>query len=157
MNGNRRADSRQCRCCHCTDAVACSTAEGECYWIEDDLCSACAGIDIGLELVAERLRQRDEEGFSTARDDAHQRGELAMAAAAYASFATYSDHRRAGQLLVKSRSPLWPAAFADFWKPKDRRQDLIRAGALIIAEIERLDRQARATVAALAGEERRAS
>ena len=29
---------------------------------------------------------------------------------------------------------------SEWWKPKDRRRDLIRAGALIVAEIERLDR-----------------
>jgi hypothetical protein len=33
----------------------------------------------------------------------------------------------------------WPWADKD-WKPKDRRRDLIRAAALIVAEIERLDR-----------------
>jgi hypothetical protein len=31
-----------------------------------------------------------------------------------------------------------------WWKPKDRRRDLVRAAALIIAEIERLDRDAEA-------------
>lgn len=160
MGKNRRADSRpprQCRVCHCTDAVACVTAEGECTWIEADLCSACAGIEVGLELVEERLRQRDEEGHTSVGDDGYRRGELGMAAAALASFATYSDHRRAGHQLTKSRSPLWPAGWE--WKPKDRRRDLVRAGALIIAEIERLDREARATIDELAGltEERQAS
>ena len=29
----------------------------------------------------------------------------------------------------------------DWWKPKDKRRDLIRAAALIVAEIERLDRK----------------
>lgn len=37
----------------------------------------------------------------------------------------------------------WPLSWAKSWlKPKDRRRDLIRAAALIIAEIERLDRAA---------------
>jgi hypothetical protein len=31
-----------CRICGCTDAEACSTAEGPCSWVEPDLCSACA-------------------------------------------------------------------------------------------------------------------
>lgn len=30
----------------------------------------------------------------------------------------------------------------DWWKPKDRRRNLVKAGALIVAEIERLDRLA---------------
>ena len=34
----------------------------------------------------------------------------------------------------------WPWSL-DWWKPKDPRRDLVRAGALIVAEIERLDRQ----------------
>ena len=35
---------------------------------------------------------------------------------------------------------LWPWA-AEWWKPKDCRRNLVRAGALILAEIERLDRK----------------
>jgi hypothetical protein len=152
----RRADSRQCRICHCTERQACATAEGTCHWIEPDLCSACAGIEIGLEIVEERVRQVEVEHFTLAHDDAYQHGELALAAAALASFAGYSDHRRAGQQLTKSWPSTWPAGWE--WKPKDRRRDLIRAAALIIAEVERLDRQARAEDE-LAGvtEERRAS
>ena len=41
---------------------------------------------------------------------------------------------------------LWPWA-ASWWKPKNRRRDLVRAAALIVAEIERIDR---ATVARMA-------
>jgi hypothetical protein len=33
----------------------------------------------------------------------------------------------------------WPW-LSKWWKPKDRRRDLVRAAALVIAEIERLDR-----------------
>ncbi len=32
--------SGECRVCHCTDERACP---GGCYWVEPDLCSACAG------------------------------------------------------------------------------------------------------------------
>jgi hypothetical protein len=36
---------------------------------------------------------------------------------------------------------LWPSKWAEHWfKPKDPRRDLVRAAALCIAEIERLDR-----------------
>jgi hypothetical protein len=141
----RRDASRQCRVCHCTDELVCLTEDGACHWIEPDLCSACAGVAIAHEILEERFRQSEEEGYSVAHDDAHRHGELAMAAAALASFATYSEERRAGHAW---RSPLWPAGWE--WKPKDRRRDLIRAGALIIAELERLDRQARASVEELA-------
>ncbi len=33
----------------------------------------------------------------------------------------------------------WPW-FAQWWKPGDRRRELVKAGALILADIERLDR-----------------
>ena len=33
---------RICRVCGCTDDRACMTTAGPCYWVEDDLCSACA-------------------------------------------------------------------------------------------------------------------
>lgn len=33
----------------------------------------------------------------------------------------------------------WPWG-SSWWKPKDPRRDLVRAGALILAEIERIDR-----------------
>jgi hypothetical protein len=36
---------------------------------------------------------------------------------------------------------VWPWS-REWWQPKDRRRDLVRAGALIVAEIERLDRAA---------------
>jgi hypothetical protein len=31
----------KCRVCGCTEDHACLTEEGPCYWVEDDLCSAC--------------------------------------------------------------------------------------------------------------------
>lgn len=95
---------------------------------------------IGAEMVAERNRQTDVEGYSPAHDDGHP-GEMARAAGCYATTAgeaiesgnsdTSGEHLHAWQ---------WPWE-KDAWKPKNARRDLIRAGALIIAEIERLDRK----------------
>ena len=31
-----------CRSCGCSDDDACETEAGRCFWIEADLCSACA-------------------------------------------------------------------------------------------------------------------
>ena len=31
----------RCRECGCVEWMACQTAEGPCYWVEPDLCSAC--------------------------------------------------------------------------------------------------------------------
>jgi hypothetical protein len=88
------------------------------------------------DVIAERARQQSQEGWSPEHDDEHTRGELAVAAASYAYVATVSDRTR------KSWRPdWWPWDFS-WWKPKTRRHDLVRAGALILAEIERLDRQA---------------
>ena len=64
----------------------------------------------------------------------HGVGSMAFAAAAYAV------HANAGP---KMSGPLWnwTGWSRDWWKPKNRRHDLVRAAALLIAEIERLDRQ----------------
>lgn len=82
------------------------------------------------EIAAERERQQKQEGYSTAHDDEHAEGELAQAAACYAI---------GRRIPIGLNRTLWPWSEADF-KPKNRRADLIRAGALIVAEIERLDR-----------------
>lgn len=81
-----------------------------------------------LEIGAERLRQRREEGWTDKHDDGHDAGELADAAACYALGKPWE--------IIKQ---LWPWS-ADWWKPTDKRRNLIKAGALIVAEIERLDR-----------------
>lgn len=88
-----------------------------------------------FDIAAERLRQVEAEGFTADRDDGYKGGALADAAACYA--------RYAGSML----SPVpeeWPWA-RSWWKPKTRREDLVRAGALIAAEIDRLDRLAAAS------------
>ena len=103
------------------------------------------------EIAAERNRQIEQEGWNDAHDDQHRDGELSRAAACYAAHASaYQrvDHYvglDAYQTVEPSRSADnygWPWA-RKWWKPKDPRRDLIRAGALIVAEIERLDRAAR--------------
>lgn len=88
------------------------------------------------DIAAERQRQRAVEGWSLGHDDAHRNGVMARAAAAYAisSFDGNSGWARS----------IWPWDW-DWWKPKDARRDLVRAGALIVAEIERLDREDRTT------------
>lgn len=83
------------------------------------------------DVLAERRRQVEAEGWTPAHDDAHDDGELAEAAAAYAL-----DNGWAG-----APPPSWPWSAA-WWKPKDRRSNLVRAAALLLAEIERLDRAA---------------
>lgn len=97
------------------------------------------------DIAIERRRQVEDEGFSTDRDDCYGCGELALAGAAYAA---YGSAQADGSITIGTRAlDLWPWRSA-WWKPKDRRSNLVRAGALIVAEIERIDRAAAKAVAA---------
>lgn len=92
-----------------------------------------------LEIARERERQMTEEGWTPEHDDDHRGGQIANAAASYARKSTQNygdgvDHIPPG---------FWPWS-AGWWKPKNPRRDLVRAAALIVAEIERLDRKAAA-------------
>lgn len=101
--------------------------------------------DVAAECLAERRRQVCEEGYNLKHDEAHDVGELALAAAAYAFCAAQPPRLIAGQPLdwpVRQwiLQHLWPW-FSEHFKPKDRRRDLVRAVALGLAAIERLDRE----------------
>lgn len=98
------------------------------------------------EVLAERERQKSAEGWTAEHDDQHEGGALASAAAAYAHRAQFELRpKNAGRDLPELDvdmiiTELWP--FDErWWKPKGARRDLIRAAALIVAEIERLDRR----------------
>lgn len=86
------------------------------------------------DVLDERKRQTIVEGYTPDHDDEHKDCELAIAAASYAISAAAGDRF--------SAEVWWPDKFAGMFKPKSPREDLIRAAALIIAEIERLDRLA---------------
>lgn len=95
------------------------------------------------EIALERRRQGEVEGFSDEDDDLSTNFQLSRAAAIYATYAKLP--RRARLLRDMGRSPTgWPWDSAWF-KPIDPRRDLVRAAALIVAEIERLDRAAEKT------------
>ena len=107
------------------------------------------------EIAAERRRQVEAEGWSIEHDDYHQSGELAEAAAAYAWWSAAPEHTRKKTDIEDDSHVawmlrrIWPEAWEQYWfKPSTPRRDLIKAGALIVAEIERLDRLAKATGAA---------
>lgn len=115
-------------------------------WLSPDAYSKGA-----MDVLNERIRQTqvggDGEGWSEEHDDEHKDGAMAAAAAAYAYGTTLSDNQRtyvSGNYSIENNGmlrDLWPASWSHaWWKPKDRRQDLVRAAALLIAEIERLDR-----------------
>ena len=83
------------------------------------------------EILDERRRQILEEGWTTVHDDSHTVDEFADAAECY-------------MLAGDEFEPLsasWPWE-ATSWKPKDRRRNIIRGGALWIAAMEYCFRRA---------------
>ncbi|EHS2457569.1 ead/Ea22-like family protein [Salmonella enterica] len=94
------------------------------------------------DVIAERFRQQSVEGWTPEHDDEHGDGELALAASCYAeNFALFST-RKEGVPVDWSDAPQpanWPWS-SEWWKPSSPRRDLVKAGALILAEIERGDR-----------------
>ncbi|MGR0183189.1 hypothetical protein [Azospirillum aestuarii] len=88
-----------------------------------------------VEITHERLRQIEQEGWTPEHDDKHGNGEMATAAACYVLNGADSPNPA-----PPNAYPTWWPWVARWWKPKDRRRDLIRAAALLVAEIERLDR-----------------
>lgn len=111
-----------------------------------------------LDITRERERQIAEEGWSPHHDDTHKSGEMARAAACYALQSTLGDPMRSFEAYIDGGTTtfkrkyfkvgtinisylLWPWQ-GSWWKPTTARRDLVKAAALIVAEIERLDRLA---------------
>lgn len=90
-----------------------------------------ASVHIVREIREERFRQLVTEGVTDEQDDTYENGELSRAAAAYALHDIVWSH---------IPTQLWPWVDPAPFKPADRRRNLVKAGALIVAEIERLDR-----------------
>jgi hypothetical protein len=102
----------------------------------------------GAQIVKdERDAHFTRENWTTAHDDDHDKGELADAAACYAL--DPADRKMIEAIIPGStRLPeqvvqvprLWPWS-AEWWKPsEDRIRDLAKAGALYLAEADRLKR-----------------
>lgn len=90
-------------------------------------------------IAAERERQVSQEGWTPAHDDEHTFGEIARAAACYAMPPELRQTYRAG-FNPRYIASDWPWE-ASAWKPtSDRIRELVKAGALIAAEIDRLQR-----------------
>jgi hypothetical protein len=60
-----------CWVCGCTDSRACVTNGVPCHWVEEDLCSACAGMNKGARRRLQRAQARARKA-DTRR--AHKRG-----------------------------------------------------------------------------------
>ncbi|WP_260602146.1 hypothetical protein [Pseudomonas aeruginosa] len=86
-----------------------------------------------IDVQAERRRQITAEGWTPEHDDEHGDGQMALAAASYAA---YAHIELSGDLPF-----CWPWD-QQWWKPTAARRDMVKACALGLAEIERLDRAA---------------
>jgi hypothetical protein len=129
----------------CADQVAVD----ELNRIADRLRRTAANFGIGM-IADERARQYEVEGFSVSGDSAYGGEELAMAAACYAL--PLKDMRRRDGMCFNTAPEGWPFA-KRWWKPapvksdgqgnayvapRDRLRELVKAGALIAAQIDAL-------------------
>ncbi len=92
----------------------------------------------GIELIAEeRERHTSEEGWDVDHDNEHTQEELATAGALYAMPAKFRqlDSSFVGVPIRWPWQRMW-------WKPspENRVKELVKAGALIAAEIDRIQR-----------------
>lgn len=92
-----------------------------------------------LDVLAERQRQIQAEGWSLTHDDEHDAGDMAAAGASYALNAADVLHPFSQGDGGGDMPDCWPWASV-WWKPSSPRRDLVKACALILAEIERIDR-----------------
>ena len=94
----------------------------------------------GIERIEEeRERQISQEGYTPEHDDNHDDSELLKAADCYITAV-----RRMSQLVYKNLWKKLPALWPwdkEWWKPSDDPvRNLVKAGALIAAEIDRIQR-----------------
>lgn len=96
-----------------------------------------------FDVLVERQRQIDAEGWTAAHDDEHVNDEIAAMACFYAM---PSGAREWSAKETGYGDTLGEAMIPEGWVAKakdgDRRRELVKAAALVIAEIERLDRTA---------------
>jgi hypothetical protein len=92
-----------------------------------------------VDVIRERRRQIAEEGYTAAHDDRHPAGMLARAGASFALGGAAGLTTSPPHELHTMSGRLWPFDRQAAPKAAPRRK-LVIAAALILAEIERLDR-----------------
>jgi hypothetical protein len=82
-------------------------------------------------ITKERFRQITQEGYTPAHDDEHTESQLAVLAAVYALSSAGPGYDNELTKVLYTLDSGWS------FKPKDPISDLTRAGALVLAELER--------------------
>lgn len=95
---------------------------------------------VALELILGEIRLRRERQvehhrWSREHDDTHAHGELATAAIPYIQAANMTEFG----LTREELQVFWPWE-GEFRLTDDRRENLLNAAALLVAELERMDR-----------------
>lgn len=98
----------------------------------------------GIELIAdERKRQIEQEGWTPSHDDEHTKGEMIVAAVFYGlvgmGVSQGADLEKS--LAITSAVAEWPWEAEWLKASLDAERNLVKAGALIAAEIDRLQRK----------------
>lgn len=96
------------------------------------------------EIAIERLRQIEKEGWTAEHDEQHPDRELTRAAACYLAHVidrqwVYRPNNEHAYNAEDAPNE-WPWDIK-WWKPKNPRRDLVRAAALIAAELDRMERK----------------
>lgn len=114
-------------------------------------------VPYGVQLIArERLRQINDLHYTESHDSTvygTMPGQLQMAASCYAIFAGSSPDMRDAIRRATVKPTHWPWS-PESWKPSagnthaDRIRELVKAGALIAAEIDRLKNEVERGVSA---------
>tara|TARA_B100002049_G_C15730066_1_gene230087 strand:- start:114 stop:443 length:330 start_codon:yes stop_codon:yes gene_type:complete len=104
----------------------------------------------GAELILEeRKKQIHHKGYTSVRDDKYKKGVLTMAAITYATAATSSpklrsEFRERAEVNKPLRHWPWEMSYLKLGNDDDhcsRIRELTKAGALIAAEIDKLQRE----------------
>lgn len=95
------------------------------------------------DILSERFRQKNVKKYNEMNDDLYEQNELLRAAQSYLNHVVgrgwVYDSENHSKYVEEDVPDFFPWENV-YWKPKNPRQDLIRVAALIIAEIERMDR-----------------
>lgn len=99
-----------------------------------------------VDVAAERARQIEQLGWTHEHDDEHHDDRALPRAAACYALADPNSGDTGPFWITHLQAPrqVWPYRWE--WKVKDRRTNLVRAAALLMAEIERFDRATAADI-----------